>query len=289
MSERERGLALAAPAKLNLSLAVVGRRADGLHELVSTFVLLELADRLRLEPARPGETAGLTVIAAPEEEIPTEPRRNLAWQGLRAGLEGEPAWRLTVEKRIPAAAGLGGGSSDAAAGWRLGRRRRGAPERPIANDLTDLARIGADVPFFAAQVAAAEVRGVGERLTSIAARREHVLLVLPAFRLSTAAVFAELTRADWSSSHEAEGNDLLAPARRLRPELDDLLRQVVAAGGQPQLTGSGPTLFVLDEDPERIAAMAERLASSGLRTLQTRLAGGPASIEPISEEEAATR
>jgi 4-diphosphocytidyl-2-C-methyl-D-erythritol kinase len=289
VSEREGGLRLDAPAKLNLSLAVVGRREDGLHELVSTFVLLELADRLHLEPPPPGEAAGLTVIAAPEEEVPAEPLRNLAWRGLRAGLEREPVWRLTVEKRIPAAAGLGGGSSDAAAGWRLGRRRRDAPELPLESDLAELARIGADVPFFAAQVAAAEVRGIGERLTPIAARREHVLLVLPAFRLSTAAVFAELTRADWSSGPEAAGNDLLAPARRLRPELDDLFRRVVTAGGRPRLTGSGPTLFVLDEDPERIAAMAARLTAAGLRTLQTRLAGGPASIEPISDEEAATR
>jgi 4-diphosphocytidyl-2-C-methyl-D-erythritol kinase len=284
-------LRVEAPAKLNLSLRVVARRDDGFHELDGVMLLLELADHLLLLPG----CSGLRVTdpdGAPVGEVPVDPEANLAWRGLRAGLGRSPDEALVclaLEKRIPVQGGLGGGSSDAAAAWRLARGAEGEAPAATPDDLAGLARIGADVPFFAAQVAAAEVRGIGERLTSIAARREHVLLILPAFRLSTAAVFAELTRADWSSSHEAEGNDLLAPARRLRPELDDLLRQVVAAGGQPQLTGSGPTLFVLDEDPERIAAMAERLASSGLRTLQTRLAGGPASIEPISEEEAATR
>ncbi len=216
MSDGDQRLRLDAPAKLNLSLSVVGRRADGMHELASTFALLDLADRLELERPSADLGPGLELDASPEEAIPSEPQRNLAWQGLRAGLEREPAWRLRVHKRIPAAAGLGGGSSDAAAGWRLGRRRRGAAERPDERELIELASVGADVPFFAAQVAAAEVRGIGERLTPIAVRRDHVVLVVPAFRLSTAAVFAELAPSDWSRSPEPGRNDLLAAARRLR-------------------------------------------------------------------------
>jgi len=103
-------LSLAAPAKLNLSLRVVGRREDGYHLLESELVLLELADRLLLLPGAPG----LRVEAQPDEsgpggEIPVD-RRNLAWRGLLAGLGREPELVcLALEKRIPAASGLGGG------------------------------------------------------------------------------------------------------------------------------------------------------------------------------------
>lgn len=282
-------LDLAAPAKLNLSLAVVDRRPDGLHELASTFALLELADTLRLEPA---ERAELAVHAAADEEIPTDRERNLAWRGLRAGLgrtpgarlEGEPEARLTVAKRIPAAAGLGGGSSDAAAAWRLGRHWLGAPAQPTADDLEVLATIGADVPFFAAQLPAAEVRGVGERIAPTAIAPRHVVLIIPPFRLSTGAVFAELRRSEWSRQPEPGRNDLLGPARRLRPELDDVLRLAISAGGRPLLTGSGPTLYLLEPDPERSVSVAQRLERAGLRVLRTRLAERPASIRTMNEE-----
>ena len=121
-------LRLDAPAKLNLSLRVVGRRADGLHELESRLVLLEMADRLLLMPG----CSGLRVEGA-TPDVPIEPSRNLAWRGLVAGFGEEPQLAcLTLEKRVPSAAGLGGGSSDAAAGWRLGRRMAridGTPDR----------------------------------------------------------------------------------------------------------------------------------------------------------------
>ncbi|HET8586889.1 MAG TPA: 4-(cytidine 5'-diphospho)-2-C-methyl-D-erythritol kinase [Candidatus Limnocylindria bacterium] len=281
MSQR---LQLDAPAKLNLSLAVTGRRADGLHELASTFALLELADRLVLRPGLPG----LEVRVADGEDVPADPARNLAWRGLLAGLGGEPSERLVLEKRIPAAAGLGGGSSDAAGGWRLGRRRRGLDERPDDAVLQELARIGADVPFFAAQLPAAEVRGIGERVVASGTRSAHVVLVLPPFRLSTAAVFAELRERDWTRVPQPGHNDLLAPARRLRPELDDIRRLVLTAGAEAHLTGSGSTLYVLLDDAERASALAGRLARAGLRALRTRLAQRAASIATINEEESET-
>ena len=134
-------LRLEAPAKLNLSLAITGRRADGYHELASVFVLLDLADRLLLLPGAPGLRVEGTY------EVPLG-AANLAWRGLVAGLGAEPdATCLALEKAIPVAAGLGGGSSDAAAAWRLGRRWSGANE---AAKPGSLAAIGADVPFFAA-------------------------------------------------------------------------------------------------------------------------------------------
>jgi 4-diphosphocytidyl-2-C-methyl-D-erythritol kinase len=206
-------LRIEAPAKLNLNLRIVGRRDDGFHLLESDLVTLELADRLLLLPG----CSGLRVDGD-ASDVPLD-GSNLAWRGLVAGLGEEPALScLTLEKVIPVAAGLGGGSSDAAAGWRLGRAARGIDAAPRPDELAELAAIGADVPFFAAAIPAAHVSGIGERVTPAEARESHAVLVHPPFALSTADVFAELRQADWGS----DGNDLAAPARRLRPELADL-------------------------------------------------------------------
>jgi len=275
-------LRLDAPAKLNLSLAVTGRRADGFHELDSELVLLELADRLLLLPGCPG----LRVEGEESERLPLS-SENLAWRGLLAGIGREPDLVcLTLEKRIPVAAGLGGGSSDAAAAWRLGRRSEGAPEDPDPATLEALARIGADVPFFAAQLPAARVTGIGERVDpTSAATSTDVVLAHPPFGLSTAAVFAELRPDEWSGTPEPGRNDLLSAALRLEPAIEDVMRLVVAAGGAPQLSGSGPTVFVLTDDPERAAAVAARLERGGLRATHTRTRSEPASIEAIEESE----
>lgn len=271
---------LEAPAKLNLALRVVGRRADGYHLLDTEMALLELADRLLLMPG----SAGLRVEALPGDEVPLD-RGNLAWRGLVAGVGEEPDLLcLTLEKRIPAAAGLGGGSSDAAAAWRLGRRCSGANERPSPSEMAGLAAIGADVPFFAAQVAAARVGGIGEQVDRLPLPpATEIVLVHPPFRLETGAVFAELRPSEWGAAASG-GNDLLAPARRLRPALDDILALVLAAGSVPSLTGSGPTVFVQTDDPERAAAVAARLRRASLRVTETRIRREPASIEPLHEE-----
>ena len=277
-------LRLDAPAKLNLTLAVVGRRPDGFHELVSDMVLLELADRLLLMPG----CSGLRVDGVAAADVPVEAAANLAWRGLRDGLEREPELMcLAIDKRVPVAAGLGGGSSDAAAAWRLGRRWTGNEETPTADELANLSRIGADVPFFASCLPAARVEGIGERVVAIPAPAPaaHVVLAHPPFALRTADVFAELRAADVSDSDANRGNDLLAPAGRLRPELDDVIRLVVAAGGDPRLSGSGPTIFSLTDDPERAAAVAARLERAGLRATVTRIRDEPARIETIEEVE----
>ncbi len=109
-------LRLAAPAKLNLRLSVVGRRDDGFHHLDSTFVLVELADTLELT----GGSGQLECAGLDSAGLTTGPD-NLAWRGLHAALgDRVEEVRLELRKRIPLAAGLGGGSSDAAAAWRLG-------------------------------------------------------------------------------------------------------------------------------------------------------------------------
>jgi 4-diphosphocytidyl-2-C-methyl-D-erythritol kinase len=269
---------LEAPAKLNLSLRVVGRRDDGFHLLDSELILLELADRLILLPG----SSGLRVDGDAAGGVPLDVR-NLAWRGLRAGLGREPDLVcLALEKRVPAAAGLGGGSSDAAAGWRLGRASRGMTAPADAAELDELSTIGADVPFFAAEVAAARVGGIGERVEPVAAPIRHVVLLHPTFGLSTADVFAELRPDEWGSGP----NDLLPAARRLRPELDALFALVVAAGGSPRLTGSGPTIFTFADDAESAAAIAGSLERAGARATVTRTRESPAAIEAIDDEEA---
>lgn len=272
-------LSLEAPAKLNLSLRVVGRRPDGFHLLETEMVLLELADRLLLLPG----ATGLRVEAPPDAEIPVD-RSNLAWRGLLAAIGGTPDLVcLTLEKRTPAGAGLGGGSSDAAAAWRLGRWASGLPEEATTVDLDVLAHLGADVPFFAARTAAASVAGIGDRITPLAAPRpDHVVLADPGFRLSTAAVFAELRPGDLSAER-TDGNDLLAAALRLRPELGDLMRKVAAAGGEPRLTGSGSTIFAITDDAERAASIAAALRQRGVRVEETRLRTRAAEIVELSE------
>jgi 4-diphosphocytidyl-2-C-methyl-D-erythritol kinase len=283
-------LRLRAPAKLNLSLRVTGRRPDGLHELAGLMVLLELADELLLLPGG----SGLRVESDPGIAVPVVPDENLAWRGLVAGLAVVPIDAcLALAKHIPAAAGLGGGSSDAAAAWRLGRRWRGADERFVGGELSHLAEIGADVPFFAAAQVAAWVTGIGETIESRtipAAAPREVVLIHPPFSLSTAAVFAELRPDEWGTAGGADaeafgtrdaGNDLLAPARRLRPELDEIRRLVLSAGIEPRLTGSGPTWYALLDDPELADAAAARLRRAALRVTRTRLRDEPARIEAI--------
>ena len=273
-----RPLRLEAPAKVNLTLRVVGRRDDGFHLLDSELVLLELADGLLLLPG----CSGLRVEGVGASGLPLD-GRNLAWRGLRAGIGQEPDLVcMALEKRIPAAAGLGGGSSDAAAGWRLGRAVRGIATPPTAIELEELAAIGADVPFFAAEVAAGRVAGIGERVEPLPAPVRHVVLVHPPFGLSTAEVFAELRPEEWGSG----ANDLLPAARRLRPEIDELFDIVRRAGGTPGLTGSGPTIFTLAVDAASAADIAEALDRDGARVTLTRTRKAPAAIEAIDEEEA---
>lgn len=269
-------LRLVAPAKLNLRLSVIGRRDDGFHLLDSTFVLVDLADALELTAG-----AGELEVVGPEAAGLATDRDNLAWRGLDAALGDRAAdVRLELRKRIPLAAGLGGGSSDAAAAWRLGHAWLGTVPGTGPDDLAQLGRIGADVPFFAAGHAAARVTGIGEHVEPVPAVTAHAVLVHPPFGLSTRAVFGELQPNEWGRLE----NDLLAPARRLRPELDALFASVAAAGGEPRLTGSGPTIFSWCETADAADVLARRLQAEGLRVSVTRTRDAAASIERISEE-----
>ena len=270
-----------APAKLNLVLQVGRRREDGLHELASLFASLELADEVAVEPAPspPDE------VITPGVEGPNLART--AVEELRAALGGDlPPLRVAVEKRIPVAAGLGGGSADAAAVLRAANRIAGDPLD--ASALRELgARIGADVPS-QIEPRHALVTGAGERVEPVELAPLPVVLVPAATGLSTAAVYTEADRIPTTRERldpdavrglaalapaelaERLENDLEAAAVSLRPELEDTLEAVRRSGAlAARVTGSGPTVFGVYADPAAAAAAAERLPDA----IVTRLRG----------------
>jgi 4-diphosphocytidyl-2-C-methyl-D-erythritol kinase len=201
-----------APAKLNLCLYLGPRRNDGLHELCSLFEPLALTDAIEVS------TAGRDEVVCPGVE-----GENLATQALaalRADGWDHPPLRIEIEKRIPVAAGLGGGSADAAAILRFARESTEA-----GNELPDLERIaatlGADVPSQLSP-ALALVQGAGERVERLPAPASHAVLLLPGGGgLSTAAVFAEADRLRLGRGAAELG------------DLADRLRQMVGAGASP--------------------------------------------------------
>lgn len=255
---------LNAPAKINLYLRVIGRRPDGYHDLETVFWPLPgLYDTLTLEPrAKPGIT-----LTCSDPELPGD-EKNLAWRAAKAFAEsaGVPtAWRLHLEKRIPVAAGLGGGSSDAAAVLRLLNDHHGHP-------LTDaklhaLARgLGADVPFFLQPVPALAT-GIGDTLTAltVGATVLPLLLINPGVPISTAWAYrhwdtaplppappvtdavAALAAGDLSRLAAASYNSLEHCALRKFPALQLLLEFLRAQPGclATHISGSGATVYAL--------------------------------------------
>jgi len=238
-----------APAKLTRSLQVVGRRADGYHLLEAEMVSLEWGDDLLIGPG-----SGLELVDQtpwPGEVIPSGPH-NLAARALHL-VRKEAAIRLT--KRIPAGAGLGGGSSDAAAVLRwagVAADRRGFDRA---------AQLGADVPFCLLG-GRARVGGVGERVEALEPLELEVSLLLVPLACSTPAVYAEwdrmqpdgpvaATRASVPAVAAGPVNDLEAAALAVEPGLarwrDAWAR---ATGLTPRLAGSGSTWFVEEARPD---------------------------------------
>ena len=262
-----------APAKINMCLFLGATRADGRHELVSVMQSLAWGDEVTAEPADHDE------VICPGVDGP-----NLAEAALAAVPDREPL-RITIEKRIPIAAGLGGGSADAAAVLRLVQENahgtRVLQENPLGAFLARVAAgLGADVP---AQLAPgrALTTGAGEVVEPLAPPPRFGVLVLPSeHRLSTAAVYAEADRLELSHSPVelaahldevragiGEGpfglapellvNDLEPAALHLQPAIADELDRVRAAGADHvMVSGSGPTVLGFFADPAGAEAAA---------------------------------
>lgn len=261
-------LAIAA-AKINLALVVGPRRSDGLHEVATVLQRIDLCDRLELEPA-----SALSVDGFEEDTIVRDALERLA---AAAGVEA--GWRVRIEKEIPVAAGLGGGSADGAAALRLANAALREP-LPAERLHALAARLGADVPFFL-EPGPKLAEGVGERLTPLALPQDFwVVLASPkaAAKPSTAAVYARFDEVGRGPGFDERKQKLLLALQRCRRPRDlatlpsnDL---VEAAGGAPlagellaagafraDLTGAGPAVYGLFHRREEARAAARSLAS----------------------------
>ena len=282
-----------APAKVNVHLAVGPLREDGFHELRTVYLAVSLLDTVT---AAPGDGLALTVTGEGTggrgaDLVPTD-RRNLVWRAaellaVSAGVS--PDATLAIDKSIPAAAGLAGGSADAAAAlvaldalWGTGASR--------ADLLALAAQLGSDVPFSLAGGVALGT-GRGEQLSPVLTRtRWHWVLGIAGEGLSTPAVYRELDRlresgrvpdgSDLASSEPviaalrngpaatlgaALHNDLQGPAVALRPDLGRALRTATDAGAAGVLvSGSGPTVAALAADEKDAVRLAAELAGTGV-------------------------
>lgn len=285
-----------APAKINLGLTIEGRRDDGYHDIATIFLKISLADTLHVET-----TPGDIEIQCRHPDVPCD-ERNLIHQAVAMlrPLAGGQGVRVHLEKRIPVAAGVGGGSSDAAAAllavntlWKL--------QLPPDDLMAYGARLGADVPFFLYPSPAAYGRGRGDQLTPLSCPNSFFLvLVTPPIAVSTAQVYSqyriELTDAskditivgrhfesgDFSSMAAACVNDLEAVVIRQFP----IVQRIKETLSQPGtygvcMSGSGPTVYALCSSQnvaERVAAVARSQGwptwvcqpwSSGISVLDT--------------------
>ena len=228
-----------APAKLTRSLRITGVRADGYHEIDAEMVTLELADELTFSDGDGLEVVGGTGLAVPGDDSNLV-RRALAAVGRRAAVR--------LVKRIPAGAGLGGGSADAAAVLRWAG----------CADLGVACALGADVPF-CLRGGRALVRGVGEVLVPLEAMDRTYTLLIPPFGVSTSEVYRAWDRLGGPSSDGA--NDLEPAALVVEPALAEWRdRLAEGTGATPVLAGSGSAWFVEGAFPGdgRVVAHTER-------------------------------
>lgn len=278
-------LADTARAKVNLTLRVLGRRPDGYHELESVVAFASVADRLTLEP---GPELGLTVTGPGAADC-GDPGDNLVLRAARAladQIDGLTTGHFTLDKHLPAAAGIGGGSADAAAALRLL-----AAQNHIAGDdrrVMAVARAtGADVPVCLASRSCI-MTGVGETLTPLALPPLPCVLVNPRVAVATKDVFAALglrpgrlratlpdmlealvwptvaaSADEWVDVIVGGGNDLEAPAIRVQPVVADVLSALrrVPDVRLARMSGSGATCFALFETEAAAGVAAATLRS----------------------------
>jgi 4-diphosphocytidyl-2-C-methyl-D-erythritol kinase len=268
-------------AKVNLTLRVIGRRVDGYHDLESVVAFADCADSLALEPG-----AELSLITTgPMAQACGEMSDNLVLKTARLLAQAVPGLKLgafTLHKVLPVAAGIGGGSADAAAALRLLARLNG-----LALDderLLDVAlATGADVPVCLSS-RACDMTGVGETLLPLSLPKLPSVLVNPCVPVATKDVFAALglrngellvgatdvfespawpedgaTVAEWVDALSIVNNDLEAPAKRIQPAIGEVLSALGAADGMllSRMSGSGATCFAIFADAAKAQAASD--------------------------------
>lgn len=252
-------LHLRAPAKVNLSLRVFGRRPDGYHELETWMQKLDLYDTINLQLRRHG---GITLKCS-DVDVPAD-ETNLAWRAATAFLAASRRAAgigvdITLHKHIPTAAGLGGGSSDA--GTVLRGLNSLFDSEMSEQELIALARpIGADVPFFATAYSAVLATGIGDIMQPVEPLDRYTfILINPGFSVATRWVFeafaltgqvkeytlAGFRKNDFGSlSLKAMINDLELVTSEKYPEIERMKKQLLDAGAaEAMMSGSGPTVF----------------------------------------------
>jgi 4-diphosphocytidyl-2-C-methyl-D-erythritol kinase len=237
-------IALPARAKLNLDLAVAGRRPDGMHELRTTMQAIDLHDLLEAEPAQKTSITVTGDFAVADGEGNTVLK---AVGALEAAAHRRLPTAFRLYKRIPPGSGLGGASSDAAAALRLLKalHRLDVDLQPIA------AQVGADVPFFM-EGGRALVEGMGERVTPMAMNEPAwYAIAWPGIELSTAAVYRA-----WDEVHGVAPNQLRRAAGRAEPRVEEFARKL---GAGWQMTGSGSAFFCACADRPSAARAIEKL------------------------------
>ncbi len=276
-----RSIRLEAPAKVNLTLEVVGTRDDGYHELRSVFATIDLVDQVRVAAAkrldvqvRPDPIAGGATTGT---ELSAR-----AVHALAAAAGHAPSAHVRVTKRIPVASGLGGGSSDAGATLRgLARVWR------VEADLQAVgASLGSDVPFFASGARFALVAGRGEQVRDLPAPAAPlwIVLVRVAARVATADVFRALRKEEWSDGAGSAAlarafdeqrvtpatirahlrNDLLDAASRVCREIGEARLIAGSKGVTLALSGSGPSMFSVADSRADALRLARILRGQGL-------------------------
>lgn len=268
-----------ARAKVNLDLRVLGRRADGYHELESLVVFAGVGDTLSLAPDAP---LALTLAGSRAEKLAVD-KDNLVLRAARALAAARPGLRLGgfhLVKRLPIASGIGGGSADAAAALRLLARLNGiAPADPLLRAVAT--GVGADVPV-CLDSRARLMAGIGERLGPVLRLPPlFALLVNPGVGVETVGVFRMLgleagkmlsaaragslvapgSAAELISYLTSTTNDLAAPALRIAPVINEVLERLVALPGCrfARMSGSGATCYALFDDCTVSAAAAKAL------------------------------
>lgn len=261
-----------APAKVNLSLHVVGRRADGYHAIESAVAFTAFGDTVTVGPAERDEVC----VDGPFADRLDGPNLVAAARdALRARVPASVPARIALTKRIPVAAGLGGGSADAAATLRaLARLWRFGPAEAVEAELCAVgATLGADVPMCVLSRPLV-ARGIGERLTPMEGAGLDglgVVIVNPLLPLATPAVFAELSDPDGAALPPLEGdllawlaasrNDLEGPAIAALPVIRDVLGLLDDAA-LARMTGSGATCYGLYRSMDAAEAAAARIGAT---------------------------
>lgn len=238
---------VAAPAKLNLFLHITGRRSDGYHLIQSVFMLIDWIDTLHFSLRRDGQITRED-LGSP---LPADDLIVRAARALKSATNSPLGAHIGVEKRIPAQAGMGGGSSDAASTL-LALNRLWQLDWPLEKLMIIGLGLGADVPFFLSGHNA-WIEGIGEKITPVAIPEGRFVVVKPDMGLETKAIFSDLhlkrdTKTAIISGFAADAfgfgiNDLQSVAQRLCPGVTQALDWLALQGLKGRMTGSGSAVF----------------------------------------------